>query len=102
MGSPVAAPHQQPLAVWDSNVSGGLFWRNQPEASLWAQEHFPERARRTVRAEFYLMDVPYVVLTMLAEDSRGRPWLDEATGEAAQMPPLTLILTDLPPRHLLS
>lgn len=90
----------EPLAVWDCNERGGLWWRNMGEASDWAVAHFQGNAWRTDRAEFYLIDIPFVILFMLKEND-GNFYVDPSTGELAREAPLTMILRELPPKHLL-
>jgi hypothetical protein len=91
-----------PLAVWDTREHGftsrGMRWFR--EAVEWAQGHIAE-ADRTYRAEFYLIDAPFVVLYRYAENDQGRTFTDPATGEVATDEAVTQALDELPPRHLL-
>ena len=96
----MTAPVIAPLAVWDVHEDrwlDNLFH----ERSQWAQGHFPDRAQLVYRAEFYLMDTAFAVLYSYAEDSEGRLYRDPVTGAPARAEPRTLILSELPPRHLL-
>lgn len=91
-----------PLAVWDANAQGGLFWSNWHDCTGWAKAHMP-RADDTYRAEFYLVDAPFMVLYRYARNEYGRTFSDlygDAAEPAAEMP-ATVMLSALPPARLL-
>lgn len=91
-----------PLAVWDvSDGKDSPYWAHWRETSAWAVAHFPRQAEDVYRAEFYLLDTPFAILYRFAEDEQGRRYTDPATGEAARAEPLRMILSELPPEHLL-
>lgn len=100
MTVPAVVPDIVPLAVWDVHEENwpGPLWRERCD---WAQEHFPNRAEDVYRAEFYLADTPFVILFQYAEDEQGRRFYDPVTDDAAAREPVTLILGELPPAHLL-
>jgi hypothetical protein len=91
-----------PLAVWDTRDHG--FWERERrwwrEVVDWAQVHIPE-ADRTYRAEFYLVDAPFARVFRYRDNSEGRRYLDPATGEPAVEEPAVVVLSELPPRHLM-
>lgn len=94
------APDVAPLGVWDS--SDWAHWPHLREVCAWAQEHFPGRGRRVYRAAFYLLDTPFVVLHSFAENDEGHVYEDPATGRLALAGPVTMLLSELPPDHLLA
>lgn len=87
----------RPLAVWDTHQPS---WQERwPGTSPWALAHFGEHATRTFRAEFYLVDAPFVVLHTYQADAQGRiPVTPEGLAQVAE--PITLLLDELPPEHL--
>jgi hypothetical protein len=97
----VASVDAPPIAVWDAQDPEGLFWLNWREASAWATEHIRD-VNDTYRAEFYLLDAPFVVLHRFAADDAGRHIWDPET-ESAMLAgqPVVQVLDELPPPHLL-
>jgi hypothetical protein len=91
----------KPLAVWDTREQNSLWWRHYREASPWAQEHIAD-ADSTYRAEFYLIDVPFVVLYRYERGEDGRVRTDPATNEPVAAKPVKQTLDELPPAHLLA
>jgi hypothetical protein len=91
-----------PLGVWDTREHG--FWSREGrwfrEVVEWAQEHIAE-ADRTYRAEFYLIDAPFVVLYRYTEDGQGRKIFDPAADGPACDEPVVQPLDELPPQNLL-
>jgi hypothetical protein len=88
-----------PLGVWDP--SEGVFDRHRDECSRWAIEHLPDRARSVVRAEFYLIDVPFAVVHQVKRNDEGRISCDPEADGPVLLPPVTVMLSELPPDHLL-
>jgi len=91
------------IGVWDAvtdMVSDP--WTDSPwrERITWAQEHLPDAAE-TYRAEFFLIDVPFAMLYRYKLNDAGRRFLDPDTGQAAVLPPVRHLLTELPPAELL-
>lgn len=89
-----------PLAVWDSNNVGGLFWRNWREASEWAIAHIGE-AESTCRVEFHMLDGAFAVVHRLARNGAGRVMWDQETEGPVWRDPVVQALDELPPAHLL-
>ena len=89
-----------PVAVWDPNDARGVFRHHLDEASQWAQDHFPDRARNVVFAAFYLIDAPFAVVHMVKRNEDGRIYTDPETGDLAMEPPATVMLDGLPPERL--
>jgi hypothetical protein len=93
----VAPPGIPPLFAWDTRQNWHCHdWRGRV---AWAQAHL-RRADDTFRAEFHLIDAPFVVLYRYAENDRGHRFLDPATGEPAEENPVVQLLDELPPEHL--
>jgi hypothetical protein len=92
----------EPLAVWDvRDDQASLWWRNWGENLRWAREHMSDCRNRCYRAEFYLIDAPCVVLHCYAETQDGRRVCDPQTGAPVLAEPVTEMLDELPPPHLL-
>lgn len=91
-----------PLAVWDA--SAALMWCSSAEQLLertaWAREHIPD-VNRVYRVDFYLIDAPFAVLYRYRENTDGHIYYDPATDGPAKDEPVTVILGELPPAHLL-
>lgn len=99
MSDASAAAVVSPLATWDASDPSWMdeHWRERTD---WAAAHFPD-VNRTVRAEFYLVDVPFAVLHRFAKNEDGQLFLDPATGNPAWDDPVRLMLAELPPGHLM-
>ena len=87
-----------PITVWDPNDPGNVYRRNLEAAAAWARENLP-RSEDTVLAEFYLIDVPFAVVQRVCRGEDGKIRADEDTGLVLE-PPATVMLADLPPKHL--
>ncbi len=84
--------HEEPLAVWDARRAPV---RKITAWSEWAREHgIP--VDDTYRIEFYLVDAPFARVFRYAVNADGRCFKDPATGEAAEEPPVDVILSELP------
>ena len=94
----------EPLGVWDLDdctgpwrvTTGGEAFYRAFNSACWMVGHI-ERARDTVRIEFYVFDGPFAVVRRVT----GRFDLDRATGEPEREPPVIVPLAELPPEHLL-
>lgn len=91
----------EPRGVWDPNDRDGVFRQHRDECAQWAAAHLPGRGHYTLRAEFYLIDAPFAVVYDIGRDSEGRKLYDKAAGEPLLLPPATVMLSELPPAHLL-
>jgi hypothetical protein len=88
-----------PLIVWDANDRSYFRSPLREEAFAWTVEHCGAD-EDTRRIEFFLMDAPFARVHRYALDAAGRRYLDPATDEIAEQPPVTVILNELPPAHL--
>lgn len=95
---PAKAMH---LGTWDVENPGGP-WRRDPFACLdWWGKHMRNVAgKRCYRADFYVLDCAFVVTWSYDENDSGHIYLN-GNGNLAQLPPRGLILSELPPPHLL-
>lgn len=86
----------EPLAIWDASNPGWILgpWRERAE---WVEEHLGS-ADFIYRTEFYLIDTPFAVVSRFVKNGDGRKWAKngEAVTETG-----TVLLTGLPPEHLL-
>jgi hypothetical protein len=89
-----------PLAVWDCEDRGGVWWRDFRECCAWAVANI-RNADSTFRIDFYLVDAPFAVVYRDSRDEAGKLFTDPATGEIARDEPVVQLLTELPPSHLL-
>lgn len=90
----------EPIAVWDANLAGSLWFRLWPETARWSQAHISDTRNRCFRAEFHLIDVPFAVLHCYAKDENGHSF-NGPDGEPALADPVVEMLDELPPPHLL-
>lgn len=81
-----------PLGAWDTGHP--FYYEHMREISEWATEHIPD-VYATYRVEFFLIDAPF------ARNEDGELYLDVTGKSAATAEPDTLLLSELPPRHLL-
>jgi hypothetical protein len=91
----------EPLAVWDTRDYDSLWWQHRSQAAEWTRQHLSDRRIHCFRAEFHLIDVPFAVLHCYAEDENGCIISDPVTGQAVRAEPVTEMLDELPPPHLL-
>jgi hypothetical protein len=88
------------VAVWD--VRDGS-WEQACALAIprseWLKAHALP-ADRMWRAEFYLVDAPFVRAFCYAADEDGNRYMDEA-GLVAIEPPVTILLNELPPGDLM-
>lgn len=101
---PVRCAFPDPVSVWDVNAADWFDGRWHDRCA-WAQDHFPDAADAVWRAEFYVIDAPFAVLYRWRRAAGWKEYkvtyLDPQTRRIAQQPPLTLVLSDLPPAALL-
>jgi hypothetical protein len=91
----------EPLAVWDANDPDGLYCRHLVDAAIWSNEHLPDGGWNVHTVEFYVMDIPFALCYGFRRDDDGKLYVDPETGRLEQTGPVTLLLDELPPRHLL-
>jgi hypothetical protein len=94
-----AAIDAELAGVWDTREADSPWFRQWPDTARWSSAHLSERRNRCYRAEFYLIDAPFVVLHCFAEDPGGR--ILGVDGEPAAADPVIELLDELPPPHLL-
>jgi hypothetical protein len=96
------------VAVWDifdpqqSAICFFARWDGdrQAEAAGWLAANLPKGMSNVVRIEFYLIDVPFAIVTRYETDDRNWIILDSG-GRAGITDPVTVVLRELPPERLL-
>jgi hypothetical protein len=88
-----------PVAIWDASCPS---WHAGPwqERSAWVSTHLG-RAGATYRVEFYLADTSFAVVYRYNLDKLGRKHVVVPGGAVAKEDPVTVVLTELPPKDLL-
>lgn len=100
MATASADVQAESLGVWD--VRDLPRWESwMGEANAWAQQHIAD-ANHTYRVEFYLAGAPFGVIYRYVADGNGRVKTDPVTGSAMCAEPVTEMLGELPPAHLLT
>lgn len=91
----------EPMFVWDvrDGFCSSAYWWNATGAIIWWNQNMPGY-EHTFRAEFYLMDTPYVVLQQYLVNEKGHVVPFPNTGEPGKAEPKTVPLRELPPPEL--
>lgn len=103
-GLPWPLGEHKPLFIWDTKnrTCASAYAFQFPKTAEWWQVHMPEHPR-IWRAEFYLIDTPFVVCYPFKTDGegiQGRILFDPETKDAVLGEPYLAVLRELPPEDL--
>jgi hypothetical protein len=100
---PWAGGEVRRVGAWDTRDDDWWRWWLGAGGLDWAEAHMAPHNTDTFRAEFVETDAgPAVIMWRFKNNDQGRRYIDPATGDPAELPPVIMALDEFPPPELLT